>query len=182
VSSKWKIRLTELLEEHNASHNTTTTLREALEGVVFSRSEKSESSQNRTAKTAKTPERLEAISFEKTEKLETPQNSTAKTAKTENCCGTEDKNPRARLGLIATWSAEFGYVSIHDPVSGAWHDLPTQEAPSWAGWEARKRKELYQGGNRKAYRLSASEMEEIWKAEHVSKHEGILEDYPPEEE
>ena len=40
------------------------------------------------------------------EKPETPESLAAKTYKT-----TEPE----RLGLIATWSAQFGYVSMHDP-------------------------------------------------------------------
>lgn len=49
-------------------------------------------------------------------------------------------------------------------------------------WEARKRKELYRDGNRKAYRLTSREMEEVWEAEYVSEPEGIVEDHPVEEE
>ena len=51
-----------------------------------------------------------------------------------------------------------------------------------AGWEARKREELYKSGNRKAYRLTSREMEEIWKAEHTSEPAGIVEELPIEEE
>jgi hypothetical protein len=54
------------------------------------------------------------------EKLETPESPAAKTAKTTEA---------ERLGLIATWSALFGYVSMHDPVTGEWHDLQTKDAP-----------------------------------------------------
>ncbi|MBV9455593.1 MAG: hypothetical protein JOZ19_15995 [Rubrobacter sp.] len=103
------------------------------------------------------------------------QNPTAKTAKT--------LSEAKRLGLVATWSIEFGYVSVHDPTSGEWHDPPTKEAPSWATGEARKRKELYKSGNRKALRLSSREMSELWEAEHASKElEGIFEEHPIEEE
>lgn len=85
-----------------------------------------------------------------------------------------------RLGLIARWSKEFGYISLHDPTSGEWHDLRTEDAPDWAKREAFKRRDLYRSGNRKAYRLTAREMEEMWEAERVP--EGIIEDYPIEEE
>ncbi len=71
------------------------------------------------------------------------------------------------LGLVATWSIEFGYVGLHDPTTGEWHDVATNETPDWAKREAFKRKELYRDGNRKAYRLTAREMEEIWKSEQV---------------
>jgi hypothetical protein len=107
--------------------------------------------------------------------------STDKTDKTPDELANHAAKQATELGLIAHWSYEFGYVSLHDPTSGEWHDLPTKEAPSWAGWEARRRKQLYKDGNRKAYRLTAREMEEIWKAEHTSDPEGIVEDYPLEE-
>jgi hypothetical protein len=65
------------------------------------------------------------------------------------------------------WAREFGYVSMHDPTTGEWWDVATKDAPDWAKREAFKRKELYKGGNRKAYRLTAREMEGIWDAERV---------------
>ena len=108
------------------------------------------------------------------EKLKTPVNPPSKTSNT--------LSEAERLGLIATWSAEFGYVSIHDPTTGEWHDLPTREAPQWATGEARRRKELYREGNRRAYRLTSREMEEIWKAERAPETEGIVEEHPLEEE
>jgi hypothetical protein len=49
-------------------------------------------------------------------------------------------------------------------------------------WEARKRKELYKDGNRKAYRLTSRDMEDIREAEFLSEPEGIVEDHPIEEE
>src|SRR5215212_1320829 len=36
------------------------------------------------------------------------------------------------LGLVARWSRERGYISIHDPTTGEWHDVPTKEAPPWS--------------------------------------------------
>jgi hypothetical protein len=106
------------------------------------------------------------------EKLETPEPAAAKTANT-----TEGE----RLGLIATWSAQFGYVSMHDPTTGEWHGLRTKDAPEWAVGEARRRKEQYRGGNRRAYRLTSSEMEELWRAESPI-DEGIVQDHPLEED
>jgi hypothetical protein len=120
-----------------------------------------------TVKTAKTKSEDQVFS-------ESLQNPTAKTAKTPS--------EAERLGLIAMWSIEFGYVSLHDPTTGEWHDLPTKEAPTWAMWEARKRKELYRDGNLKAYRLTSREMEYIWEDEPTSEPEGIVEDQPVEEE
>jgi len=72
------------------------------------------------------------------------------------------------LGLVARWSREFGYVSIHDPTSeaGKWHDLPTKDAPDWAKRECFKRTTLrkFKGIT---WLLTQSEMEEIWRKEEV---------------
>jgi hypothetical protein len=65
--------------------------------------------------------------------------------------------------------------------TGEWHDLETTVAPEWAVGEARKRNELYKSGNRRAYRLSARDMEEVWKSDQPPE-EGIVEDYPLEGE
>jgi hypothetical protein len=87
------------------------------------------------------------------------------------------------LGLVAKWSREFGYVSIHDPISGKWHDLPTKDAPGWALNEARRRKQLWRAGRRDAYTMNAAEMEEIWQAEHPPDPGFIVEDHPlPDQE
>src|SRR5919112_4760843 len=110
-------------------------------------------------------EALEAL-----EKLETPESPAAKTAKTSE---------PERLGLIATWSAQFGYVSMHDPATGEWHELQTKDAPEWAVGEARRRKEQYRGGNRRAYRLTSSEIEELWRG-GAPGGEGIFEEQPLE--
>jgi hypothetical protein len=48
----------------------------------------------------------------------------------------------AALGLVACWSYEFGYVSIHDPTTGEWHDVAIEDAPAWAKNECFKRREL----------------------------------------
>ena len=81
-------------------------------------------------------------------KRKTPKTRTDKTDRTS-----EDD----QLGLIATWSVEFGYVSLHDSTTGEWWDLRTTDAPGWAMGEARRRKELYKSGNQRAYRLTARE-------------------------
>jgi hypothetical protein len=99
------------------------------------------------------------------------------TSKTSKTTEVED------LGLVASWSGEFRVVSMHDPTSGEWHDLRTADAPDWAVREARKRKELYRDGKRKAYRLTSREIEEIWRAENPPAEDaGIVEDHPVEEE
>jgi predicted heme/steroid binding protein len=43
--------------------------------------------------------------------------------------------------------------------------------------KSRQRKELYKSGNRRAYRLSARDLEEVWKNDQPSE-KGIVEDYP----
>ncbi len=175
MNKKWQSRLEGLLKEKNTLHNTTTTLREAPAGAPSRYRDaglvKTETDQNPTAKTAKTLLGDSAFS-------ENAQSPTAKTAETANGY----KDGASELSLIATWSREFGYVSIHDPTAGEWYDLRTKDAPDWAVREARRRKELYKDGNRKAYRLTSREMEEDWEAERVPESEGIVEDHPVEEE
>ncbi len=87
-----------------------------------------------------------------------------------------------RRGLVARWSREFGFISIHDPTTGEWHDLKTEDAPGWAKREAHKRRELRRAGDRRAYDLTRAQMEEIWEAEHPDLEEGIVEDHPPQED
>ncbi len=88
-----------------------------------------------------------------------------------------------RRGLVARWSRAFGYIEIHDPTEGEWHDLPWKEAPSWSRWEARKRKDLAKFGDRRALDLPASGIREIWEAENPSAlEEGIVEEHPVEGE
>lgn len=36
-----------------------------------------------------------------------------------------------RRGLVIKWSREPGYVSLHDPTTGEWHDLATTDCPPW---------------------------------------------------
>ncbi len=179
MNKRWQGRLNELLKEENTLHNTTTTLREAPTPVSIRWRDaglvKTETYQNPTPKTPKTL--LGGSVFS-----ENAQNLTPKTPKTP---------PEAEpLGLVATWSREFGYVSIHDPTAGEWFDVATRDVPDWAKREAFKRKELYREGNRKAFRLTAREMEDIWEKERVEMWEhpavtdrGIVyEDYLEEEE
>ena len=104
--------------------------------------------------------------------------------------------PRAReeaeeLGLVAHWSFEFGYISIHDPTTGEWHDLPTKDASDWAKSECFKRRELRKRGVRRL--LTCEEMEEVYAQAAVEQefqaslgavtHKGIVyEDYIREED
>ncbi len=70
---------------------------------------------------------------------------------------------------------------MHDPTTGEWHDLQTKDAPESAVGMAYRRKEQYKGGSHRAYRLTSSEMEELWRAESPV-DEGIVEDRPLEED
>lgn len=84
-----------------------------------------------------------------------------------------------RRGLVARWSRTFGFIEIHDPIEGEWWELPWKEAPSWARWEARKRKALHKSGDRRASERSSQDMEELWREEHPPEPEiGITEDHP----
>ncbi len=159
MPSKW---LNSLKEEENR-HNTAAALREGQGRRTTGPVGKRKTPKNLTDKSDRTHRK----------KLPTLKTRTDKTDKTPE---------RARLGLIATWSTEFGYVSLHDPTTGEWHDLRTVDAPGWVMGEARRRKGLYKAGNRSAYRLSSREMEELWKAERVEAEVGIVEDHPIEEE
>jgi hypothetical protein len=95
----------------------------------------------------------------------------------------EEKSAARRRGMVAKWSKEFGFVSIHDPSSGEWHDVALKDASPWARWEARKRKELSKAGDRHAYELTSRHMAQIWEAEHEREEveEGIVEEHPLEE-
>jgi hypothetical protein len=82
-------------------------------------------------------------------------------------------------GLTAKWSKEFGFISVHDPVDGTWHDVPTAPAEPWMKWEAGTRKTMYKAGRRDAYDLTSAEMAQIWAEEHrVEEVEGIIEEHP----
>jgi hypothetical protein len=88
----------------------------------------------------------------------------------------EETNDR---GLVARWSKHFGFVSLHDPTAGTWHDLQTKDAPDWARSEAFRRKALYRDGDRQAYQLTSYQMERIWEAEQGDEEDvGIVDDHP----
>ena len=166
MSNKWL----DVLKEEVSKHNTAAALREAVPARPNGPGQKGETRGNRTAKTAKTLNQRET----EAKNPQTSEMQTAKTAKTLEDAG--------RLGLVASWSGEFGFVSVHDPTTGDWWDIQTGIAPEWAVREARKRKELYKDGNRRAYRLTAREMERILDKERTPDQEGIIEEHPVEEE
>jgi len=97
----------------------------------------------------------------------------------------ERKEEKARaLGLVARWApygSAKGYVSIHDPTTGEWHDLPFKQAPGWAKWETTKRSEIYEKtGDYGAFDLDAAQMHKVWEKENPPaspEEEGIVEEY-----
>jgi hypothetical protein len=161
VASRWL----DTLKEEERKH-TTAALREGQSRRSIGPHAKPKAPVTPPSKTSKTTNGHEV----EDKNLQTPEKLTAKTSKTPE---------PAQLGLVATWSAEFGYVSLHDPTTSEWHDLNTTLAPEWAVGEARQRKELYKSGNRRAYRMSARDMEEVWRSKQPPE-EGIVEDYPLE--
>ena len=153
--------------------------------------ETQEAPTTKTIETGKTIHKTSSSAYEETKNLKTPKRQATKTTETrpvksrrpKDTARKTTKTPKTdELGLIASWSHEFGYVSLHDPVSGVWHDLAVKDAPGWAPWESRKRQELYRAGDYRAYRLSARQMEEIWEAEHPPDMDLIEEEHPIEED
>jgi TubC N-terminal docking domain len=45
-----------------------------------------------------------------------------------------------RLGLLIKWSKEPGYIAIHDPTTGDWHDVPASGCPPSVVESARARR------------------------------------------
>jgi hypothetical protein len=149
MSTVWRARLKELLEANDAVHNAAAALREAPTNGTFGGGvgvgEKPRTRENLTAKTAKTPAEDSRFS-------ENAQPLAAKTAKTSDSTPPKRESTdllefarrrleqASELGLVAIWSRHFGFVSVHDPTTGEWHDLSTEDAPGWAVREARKHK------------------------------------------
>ena len=52
-----------------------------------------------------------------------------------------------RRGLVIKWTREPGYVSIHDPTTGEWHEVPASECPPWVLDEVKARRRF--GGLRR---------------------------------
>lgn len=175
MTSKWL----DDLKQEEGKHNTAAALRGRRKRHPVGPAEKLKTPINPPSKTSKTTFEEERLRENRRAFEESVRIATSKTSNTP-----EPAKPpleAEQLGLVAAWSIEFGFVALHDPTSGEWHDLRTKDAPEWAAGEARKRKELYRGGNRKAYRLTSREMEETWEAERSPEEEGIVEDHPVEE-
>ena len=37
----------------------------------------------------------------------------------------------ARRGLVIKWAKEPGYIALHDPTTGEWHEVLSSECPPW---------------------------------------------------
>jgi hypothetical protein len=97
----------------------------------------------------------------------------------EHAGSTRAEKRAAIRGLTAKWSREFGYITIHDPTTGDSFDVTTNDAPPWAKWESGERKRRWRSGDKRAFDLTAAEMEEIWDAEHPPEPDlGIVEEHP----
>ena len=72
----------------------------------------------------------------------------------------------SKLGLVARWSKHFGFVSVHDPTTGLWHELRTEDAPGWAKREASKRKGLRKRRG-ETPPLTRAEMEGVRRSEQA---------------
>jgi hypothetical protein len=138
---------------------------------------------DRNAGNSKSPSLISSVSEVRELAREYFGNSpqTHRSRRRERLVSRKQRVQAARHGLVAKWSSEFGFVSIHDPGSGAWHDVPVKDAPGWAKWEARKRKELYKAGDRRAYELTSKHMQQIWFDERDEPEKGIVEEHPLEE-
>ncbi len=42
-----------------------------------------------------------------------------------------------RRRLVIKWSRQPGYIALHDPTTGDWHELPTTDCPPWILEDAR---------------------------------------------
>jgi hypothetical protein len=46
----------------------------------------------------------------------------------------------ASRGLVINWSREPGYLSVHDPTTGDWHELLASGCPPWLLEDAKARR------------------------------------------
>ncbi len=158
------------------------------EGAGRAAEKKTRAHENLTAKTAKTPSsspvfpgNAENLAAKTAKTPDGPRPAPPKRASADLSAFAKRKLEQAsEMGLVAIWSRHLGYVSIHDPTTGEWHDLHTKDAPGWALREARRRK----GG--KAYPPTVREVEERRAPERSESHPAVtdkgivLEDYVEE--
>jgi hypothetical protein len=51
-----------------------------------------------------------------------------------------------RRGLVIRWSREPGWISLHDPTTGEWHEVAASGCPPWILEDAKARRRF--GGGR----------------------------------
>ena len=54
----------------------------------------------------------------------------------------------ASRGLVIKWSREPGYLSVHDPTTGDWHELLASGCPPWMLEDAKTRRRRKGRSNR----------------------------------
>jgi hypothetical protein len=52
-----------------------------------------------------------------------------------------------RRGLVIKWATQPGYISIHDPTTGEWHEVAASGCPPWVLDDAKARRRF--GGVRR---------------------------------
>ncbi len=84
-------------------------------------------------------------------------------------------------GLVAKWApyeTAKGFVAIHDPIEGEWHEVRGSDAPSWAKREAGLRARLYKEGLRDAYDLTSRQIARIRRDKGMRREDvGIVEEF-----
>jgi predicted metal-dependent hydrolase len=50
-----------------------------------------------------------------------------------------------RRGLVIKWAKEPGYISLHDPTTGEWHEVASSECPQWILDDARAHRRRRRG-------------------------------------
>ncbi len=94
--------------------------------------------------------------------------------------------PARYRGLVAKWApyeTAKGFVAIHDPIEGEWHEVRGSDAPSWAKREAGLRARLYKEGLRDAYDLTSRQIARFRRDKGLRRGDiGIVEEFPIEGE
>ncbi|WP_119068749.1 hypothetical protein [Rubrobacter indicoceani] len=46
----------------------------------------------------------------------------------------------AKRGLVIRYAKERGYIAVHDPATGEWHEVPASGCPAWVIEDAKSRR------------------------------------------
>lgn len=52
-----------------------------------------------------------------------------------------------RRGLVIEWAKEPGYIAIHDPTTGEWHEVAASGCPPWVVEDAKAQRRRKQGAS-----------------------------------